>query len=70
MADNAQTSGYVQIFLDNPLADFAELPKEYKDLKFSTLLCGVIRGALEMVCSPVFNLCVSKLISFFLVSNR
>ncbi|CAD7701853.1 unnamed protein product [Ostreobium quekettii] len=37
------------IFLDNPLADFVELPAEYKGLKYSSMLCGVIRGALEMV---------------------
>lgn len=35
---------------DNPLADFVELPEEYKDtLSYSNILCGVIRGALEMV---------------------
>lgn len=34
---------------DNPLADFVELPEEYRDLKYCNLLCGVIRGALEMV---------------------
>ena len=39
----------VQVFWDNPLADFVELPTEYKDLKYSNILCGVIRGALESV---------------------
>lgn len=35
---------------DNPLTDFVELPEEYKDqLIYSNILCGVIRGALEMV---------------------
>uniref|UniRef100_A0A6B2LKJ3 Trafficking protein particle complex subunit n=1 Tax=Arcella intermedia TaxID=1963864 RepID=A0A6B2LKJ3_9EUKA len=35
---------------DNPLIDFVELPPQYKDkLSYSNLLCGVIRGALEMV---------------------
>ncbi len=39
-----------QVLPDNPLADFVELPEEYKgELKYSQLLCGVIRGALEMV---------------------
>jgi len=37
------------VLTDNPLADFVELPEEYKDLKYCNLLCGVIRGALEMV---------------------
>ena len=33
----------------NPLADFVELPEKYRDLSYSQMLCGVIRGALEMV---------------------
>lgn len=33
---------------DNPLIDFVELPEDYKDLKYCNILCGVIRGALEM----------------------
>eukprot|EP00210_Caulerpa_lentillifera_P009743 g9292.t1 len=36
-------------FRDNPLSDFVELPYEYRDLKYSNILCGVIKGALEMV---------------------
>jgi hypothetical protein len=35
---------------DNPLADFVELPDEFRPLRYSNLLPGVIRGALEMVC--------------------
>jgi hypothetical protein len=36
---------------ENPLADFVELPDEALEggLWFSNVLCGVIRGALEMV---------------------
>ena len=34
---------------DNPLADFVELPEEYRPLCYSNMLAGVIRGALEMV---------------------
>lgn len=35
---------------DNPLADFVELPEEYRaELEYSALLCGAIRGALEAV---------------------
>ena len=39
-------------FDDNPLAEFVELPEEALEggLWFSNVLCGVIRGALEMVC--------------------
>lgn len=34
---------------DNPLIDLVELPEKYKALKYCNILCGVIRGALEMV---------------------
>jgi hypothetical protein len=34
---------------DNPMVDFVELPQQYQQLSYSNLLCGVIRGALEMV---------------------
>ena len=40
------------IFEENPLADFVELPDDNKaqdELWFSNLLCGVLRGCLEMV---------------------
>lgn len=37
------------VFEENPLADFAELPDSCKSLWYSNILCGVIRGALEMV---------------------
>lgn len=47
------------IFEDNPLADFVELPDEALagGLWYSNVLCGVIRGALEMVsASIIFDL--------------
>ena len=40
---------YKQVFTDNPLTEFVELPDEYRELKYCNILCGVIRGALEMV---------------------
>lgn len=36
------------LLLDNPLADYVELPT-HCDLYYSNILCGVIRGALEQV---------------------
>ena len=33
----------------NPLVDMVELPETHRDLWFSNILCGVIRGSLEMV---------------------
>lgn len=44
----------MQILTDNPLTEFVELPDEYRPLRYSNLLPGVIRGALEMV-SPLIN---------------
>ena len=44
---------FVLGFEENPLADFVELPDDgraQEELWFSNVLCGVIRGALEMVC--------------------
>lgn len=34
---------------DNPFTDFVDLPEQYSGLLYSNMLCGVIRGALEMV---------------------
>ena len=33
----------------NPFTDFVQVPSEYSELVYANLLCGVIRGALEMV---------------------
>jgi hypothetical protein len=49
--DNKQFS---LLFEENPLADFVELPDDGRaqdELWFSNILCGVLRGALEMVSS-------------------
>ncbi|KAF5836460.1 NO signaling/Golgi transport ligand-binding domain-containing protein [Dunaliella salina] len=37
------------IFTDNPLTEFVELPSEFQELQYCNILCGVIRGALEMI---------------------
>mmetsp|Transcript_19511 Transcript_19511/g.32800 ORF Transcript_19511/g.32800 Transcript_19511/m.32800 type:complete len:186 (+) Transcript_19511:141-698(+) len=37
------------VFDDNPMDDFVELPEQYQRLSYSSMLCGVFRGALEMV---------------------
>lgn len=34
---------------NNPLTDFVELPDGHNSLVYSNLLCGVLKGALEMV---------------------
>lgn len=42
---------FVLTFDENPLAEFAELPRDAREggLWFSNVLAGVVRGALEMV---------------------
>jgi hypothetical protein len=55
-SDNKQFS---LIFEENPLADFVELPDDGRaqdELWFSNILVGVLRGALEMVRSPLTGL--------------
>lgn len=37
------------ILRENPLADFVVLPMAYNKLWYSNVLCGVIRGALDML---------------------
>lgn len=41
------------ILENNPLVDFVELPDNHSMLIYSNLLCGVLRGALEMVRSTL-----------------
>jgi len=49
---------------ENPLAEFVELPEEALEgeLWFSNVLCGVIRGALEMVQMQVEAVFVSDVL--------
>ncbi|KAA6416135.1 MAG: BET3 family [Lasallia pustulata] len=52
-SDNKQFS---LVFEENPLADFVELPDDGRaqdELWYSNILCGVLRGALEMVQTQV-----------------
>ena len=46
--NNEGTAFSLQVY-ENPLADYVELPPQYSGLVYSNLLCGVIRGALEMI---------------------
>lgn len=46
----ANNQEFIITLEDNPLNDFVELPEEYQNqLYYSNILCGVIRGSLEMV---------------------
>ena len=48
---NASGASFTLTLDENPLAEFVELPEEALEggLWFSNVLCGVLRGALEMV---------------------
>ena len=49
---SADSKTFHLVFEENPLADFVELPDDGRaqdELWYSNILCGVIRGALEMV---------------------
>lgn len=37
------------VFNDNPFTYFVEIPEKYHGLFYSNLLCGVIKGACEMI---------------------
>ena len=45
----ASSSEFTLQLAENPLAEFVELPEQYSSLAYSNMLCGVLRGALEMV---------------------
>lgn len=64
-AQNAgSASSFTLTFDENPLAEFVELPEEALEggLWFSNILCGVIRGALEMVQMQVQAVFVSDVL--------
>lgn len=46
---SADGNSFSLILNDNPFTDFVEIPPQYQDLCYCKLLCGVIKGALEMV---------------------
>jgi len=46
---NAAQDTFSLVLDSNPLTDFVELPSEFSGLSYCQFLCGVIRGALEMV---------------------
>lgn len=57
-SDNKQFS---LVLDENPLADFVELPDDGRaqdELWYSNILCGVIRGALEMVSDGGMHACI------------
>ncbi len=46
---DGENKAFSLILRENPLADFVVLPMQYAKLWYSNVLCGVIRGALDML---------------------
>ena len=46
---SSDSKSFSLILDENPLTEFVELPEKHRDLRYSNILCGVLRGALEMV---------------------
>jgi hypothetical protein len=46
---NGDRNSFSLVFFENPLTEFVELPPEMAGLVYSNVLCGCLRGALEMV---------------------
>ncbi|KAL7564051.1 hypothetical protein ACA910_006956 [Epithemia clementina (nom. ined.)] len=42
-------TSYTITLVDNPLTIFVELPEDRSELEYSQLLCGMVRGMLEML---------------------
>lgn len=50
---NSNNAHVSQVLSENPLTDFVELPEKLQPLSYCSLLCGVIRGALEQISMKV-----------------
>lgn len=60
---------------ENPITSFVELPIKYKDLKYSNIICGVIRGALEMVqvsvrCTCTRDMTIGDVVNEFRIEYK
>ena len=60
---SAKGDEFSLILDQNPLVDFVELPETHQGLLYSNIVCGVIRGALEMVHTPVEPLNIGHITS-------
>ncbi|KAL9075778.1 MAG: hypothetical protein Q9157_003907 [Trypethelium eluteriae] len=68
-SDNKQFS---LIFEENPLADFVELPDDGRaqdELWYSNILCGILRGALEMLLNDDGSLQVHMQVEAHFISD-
>lgn len=46
---SAASDEFSLVFDQNPLTEFVELPESCMNLKYCNVLCGIVRGACEMV---------------------
>lgn len=46
---NATGDEFSLLLENNPLTEFVELPEGHSNLNYSCLLCGVLKGAMEMI---------------------
>jgi hypothetical protein len=46
---NPEKNSFCLVLYENPLTEFVELPADMTGLIYSNVLCGAIRGALEMI---------------------
>jgi len=46
---SAANDEFSLVFETNPVGEFVELPENCSNLKYANILCGAVRGALEMV---------------------
>jgi trafficking protein particle complex subunit 3 len=50
---NAERNSFCLVLYENPLTEFVELPDAFSGLLYSNILCGALRGALEMILLQV-----------------
>ena len=46
---NSDSNTFSLSFSENPFTDFVEIPPQFSELCYCKILCGIVRGALEMV---------------------
>ena len=60
---NQKGDEFSLILDQNPLTEFVELPEDHPQLLYSNIVCGVIRGALEMVSQDIYHTQTSSQLS-------
>lgn len=63
-AEKEKGCSFSLIMPDNPLNDYVELPENMPALNYSSMICGVIKGALSTVYFNRFNHFLYKIFFF------